>query len=165
MSRMIQLKQYATLVRKPSAWQFVVNDLPVIVLCVVSLVMAGMDDNPFGSLLFWVALTISICLVYRFLYLKRTIFQITSEQIIYEHGVFHRTRDYIELYRVVDYREDSNFVQQLFGIKTVKVFSGDHTTPCLNMMGMDRSDELIPTLRERVTYNRMRNGVYEITNR
>lgn len=162
---MIQLKQYATLVRKPSAWQFVVNDLPVIVLCIASLVVAGMDDNPLGSLLFWVALTISICLVYRFLYLKRTVFQITSEQIIYEHGVFHRTRDYIELYRVVDYREDSNFVQQLFGIKTVKVFSGDRTTPCLNIMGMDRSDDLIPTLRERVTYNRMRNGVYEITNR
>lgn len=159
------MRQYATLVRKPSAWQFVVNDLPVIVLCTVGLVMAGMDANPFGNLLFWVALTISICLVYRFLYLKCTLFQITSEQIIYEHGVFHRTRDYIELYRVVDYREDSNFVQQLFGIKTVKVFSGDRTTPCLNMMGMDRSDDLIPTLRERVTYNRMRNGVYEITNR
>lgn len=73
--------------------------------------------------------------------------------------------DIKKVQEVVDYREDSNFVQQLFGIKTVKVFSGDRTTPCLNMMGMDRTDDLIPTLRERVTYNRMRNGVYEITNR
>jgi hypothetical protein len=30
---------------------------------------------------------------------------------------------------------------------------------------MDKSDNLIPTIRERVTANRKRNGIYEITNR
>lgn len=156
---------YGTIRRKPSLWQFVVNDLPVLILTIVGLVVAGMDGYAFGNLLFWASLIIGICLVYRCFYLKRMVFYITPEQIIYEHGVFHRTRDYIELYRVVDFREDSNFMQQLFGIKTIKVYSGDRTTPRLDMTGMDRSDNLIPHIRELVNFNRRNSGVYEITNR
>lgn len=42
-----------------------------------------------------------------------------------------RTTHYIELYRVVDYEQQQNLLQLLFGIKTVFVLSRDRTNGCL----------------------------------
>lgn len=160
-----QLPHFDTLIRRPYALQFVADELPLMLLCTTGLAVSGMDEAPLGRLLFWFSFTIALCLAYRFFYMRLTVFRITAGQIIYEHGVFHRTRDYMELYRVVDFREDRNFMQQLFGIKTVWVYSGDRTIPCLRLIGMDNRDDLISMIRERMTYNRQKNGIYEITNR
>ena len=85
--------------------------------------------------------------------------------MIYEHGVFKRTRDYCELYRVIDFREESSFLQQIFGLKTVTIYSGDRSTPRLELIGIGSVDNIIPVIRERVTVNRRRHGIYEIANR
>jgi uncharacterized membrane protein YdbT with pleckstrin-like domain len=124
-----------------------------------------MDGVVIGNTLLWAATAIAVCLIYRLFYLRSMKFTIMAEQIIYEHGVFHKTRDFLELYRVVDFQEDSTFVQQIFSLKTVKIYSGDRSTPRLDLLGMDKDDNLIPTIRERVSANRKRNGIYEITNR
>lgn len=154
-----------TISRRPSVWQWLVNDLPAILLTIVGLGVAGTDEAPLQNVLFWACIAVGLCLVYRLFYIKSMVFYITPEQLIYEHGVFHRTRDYIELYRVIDFREDSSFFQQLFGIKTVKIFSGDRTTPRLDMTGMKRNDKLIEFIRPLVNFNRRNFGIYEITNR
>ncbi len=151
--------------RKPNFRQFLANDLPLTILCLAGLVVAGMDGIFLGNVLFWFSTAISICLVYRLFYLRSMSYTFTPEQIIYEHGVFKRTRDYCELYRVVDFKEESSFLQQIFGIKTVTIFSGDRSTPRLDLIGIDRSDNIIPAIRERVAFNRKRHGIYEITNR
>lgn len=160
-----QQPQFGTLTRRPSAWQWLVDNLLVILLCAGGLTVAGMDGMAMRSLLFWVSLLVALGLCYRLVYIKKTVYYITAEQLIHEHGVLHRTRDYIELYRIVDFREDSRFLQQLFGLKTVRVFSGDRTTPSLDLIGMESNDPLIPEIRIRVAYNKRRNGIYEITNR
>ena len=93
------------------------------------------------------------------------IYRITDEQLIYEHGVITRSSDYVELYRVVDFAERSNLLQQLCGLKTVSVHSGDRTTPRLDIIGMDMNNDLVPVIRGRVELNKRRKGIYEITNR
>ena len=50
-----------------------------------------------------VAVILFLYLVYRYLYVTRTVYVITSEQLKYECGVFSCSRDFIELYRVIDY--------------------------------------------------------------
>lgn len=160
-----QQPQFGTLTRRPSAWQWLVDNLLVLILCAAGLAVAGIDGMAMSHLLFWVSVFVALGLCYRLLYIKKMVYYITAEQLIYEHGVFHRTRDYIELYRIVDFREDSRFLQQLFGLKTVRIFSGDRTTPSLDLIGMDVDDILIPEIRIRVAYNKRRNGIYEITNR
>lgn len=160
-----QQAQFGTLTRRPSAWQWLVDNLLVLLLCVAGLAMAGMDGMALSNLLFGLSLLVALGLVYRLIYIKKTVYYITAEQLIHEHGVLHRTRDYIELYRIVDFREDSRFLQQLFGLKSIRVFSGDRTTPSLDLIGMDVDDPLIPEIRIRVAYNKRRNGIYEIANR
>ena len=93
------------------------------------------------------------------------VYRITSEQLIYEHGVIIRSSDYVELYRVVDFAERSNLLQQICGLKTVSVYSGDRTTPRLDIIGVGINENLVPIIRERVEQNKRRKGIYEITNR
>lgn len=120
---------------------------------------------PFKGLLLWLSVAMSLVLAYRFIYLKRMIYRITDEQLIYEHGVITRSSDYVELYRVVDFAERSNLLQQLCGLKTVSVHSGDRTTPQLDIIGMGINDDLVTVIRGRVELNKRRKGIYEITNR
>lgn len=145
--------------------QFLANDLPLTVLCLAGLIVAGMEGIFLGNVLFWFSLAIALCLVYRFFYLRSMSYKFTAEQMIYEHGVFKRTRDYCELYRVIDFREESSFLQQIFGLKTVTIYSGDRSTPRLDLIGIGSVDNIIPVIRERVTVNRRRHGIYEIANR
>lgn len=145
--------------------QFLANDLPLTILCQAGLIVAGMEGIFLGNVLFWFSLAIALCLVYRFFYLRSMSYKFTDEQMIYEHGVFKRTRDYCELYRVIDFREESSFLQQIFGLKTVTIYSGDRSTPRLDLIGISSIDNIIPVIRERVTVNRRRHGIYEIANR
>ncbi len=157
--------RFGTMIFRPRARQYLANDLIITIVCLAGLVVAGIDGVFMGNVLLWASLVIAVNLVYRFLYLRSMRFIITAEQFIYEHGVFHRTRDFMELYRIVDFREESSFLQQIFGLKTIQIYSGDRSTPRLDMVGMDMNDNLIPFIRERVGANRKRNGIYEITNR
>lgn len=157
--------RFGTMIFRPRARQYLANDLIITIVCLAGLVVAGIDGVFMGNVLLWASLVIAVSLVYRFFYLRSMRFIITAEQFIYEHGVFHRTRDFMELYRIVDFREESSFLQQIFGLKTIQIYSGDRSTPRLDMVGMDMNDNLIPFIRERVGANRKRNGIYEITNR
>ena len=119
-------------------------------------------------------------MLYGCLYLHKLSYIITSEQLIIQHGVLIRKSDYIELYRVVDFSENRGIVEQLFGLKTVSIFSGDRSNPKLDIFSIfsgDRSNpkldifgikeriDVVGIIRERVEYNKQRKGIYEITNR
>ena len=136
---------FGTMVFRPRARQYLANDLIITVVCLAGLAVAGIDGVFMGNMLLWASLTIAMCLVYRFLYLRSMRFIITEEQFIYEHGVFRRTRDFMELYRIVDFREESSFPQRIFGLKTIQIYSGDRSTPRLDMTGMDMRADLIPS--------------------
>jgi uncharacterized membrane protein YdbT with pleckstrin-like domain len=97
--------------------------------------------------------------------MSRMEFVITEEQIIFRHGLMVHSIDYLELYRVVDYQENRTALQQILGIKTLRVQSGDKNTPILDIIGLPVNTNIIPLIRERVEYNKTRSGVYEFTNR
>ena len=144
-----------TLQLRPRTLQFFIDNLPLLTLDLCGYACAGMDGMRFKGLLLWLSVAMSLVLAYRFIYLKRMIYRITDEQLIYEHGVITRSSDYVELYRVVDFAERSNLLQQLC----------DRTTPRLDIIGMDMNNDLVPVIRGRVELNKRRKGIYEITNR
>ena len=104
-------------------------------------------------------------MLYGCLYLKMLKFIISSEQLIIEHGVFRRKCDYIELYRVVDYGVNRDILEQLFGLKTVSIYSGDRTNPKLDIYGVKENIDVVSIIRERVEWNRQMKHIYEVTNR
>ena len=157
--------QPGTIQLRPRTVQFFIDNWPLLTLDLCGYACAGMDGMPFMGLLLWLSIAVSLVLTYRFIYLKRMVYRITGEQLIYEHGVIIRSSDYVELYRVVDFAERSNLLQQLCGVKTVSVHSGDRTTPRLDIIGVGINDNLVSVIRGRVELNKRRKGIYEITNR
>ena len=62
---------------------------------------------------------------------------ITKDELIFRHGIISRREEHLELYRVIDYSEKQNFLQLVFGNKTVKVISGDASDPILDFQWFD----------------------------
>lgn len=154
---------YQTIYIKPDWRQFVIDQLPSIIFAVVMFIVGGMDI-PFSSIFFCVALAFTFHAYYNYIYLRGMEYTITDQQLIYEHGVFTRNRDFVELYRIVDYDERGTFMQQLIGLKTISIYSGDRSTPKLDIIGVKEKSDLIDVLRERVSYNRSRMNIHEFAN-
>lgn len=97
---------------KPRPGQFVINELPWLILCPIGILYGGMEGNPLANLVSAASLLLMLLLIYRYVYLRRIRYYIGDEQLICEHGIFHRTVNYMELYRIVDFYEHQNFMQQ-----------------------------------------------------
>lgn len=161
---MTTVRRYHTFTLRPHPLQFVIDELILIVLCLSALAYGGMDGI-FSTEFMYVGLALFLFLLYKYVKLRRTIYTITGEQFRKAEGVFIRDDDYIELYRVVDFAEHKNLLQQIFGLKTITIFSGDRTTPKINVLGVKKSCDLVAIIRERVEYTKSQKPVYEITNR
>ena len=90
---------------------------------------------------------------------------ISKDKICQKHGVLSRQTDYIELYRVVDYRETQTFLQRLLGVKTVTIISTDKSDPEMLIKGVPAKTDLVDYTRKLVEQNKKQNHIYEITNR
>ena len=155
---------YEPVVMHPHWRQFLIDELPAMAAAAVLLIVGGLDGVRYHSVFFCIALDLLFKVYYRFVYLRGMVYTITGEQLVYEHGVFTRSRDYIELYRVVDYDESRSFLQLLLGLKTIVVHSGDRTMPRLRIIGIREGTDVVGCLRERVTYNRKRMHIHEFAN-
>lgn len=156
--------RFQSIVLQPHRIQFVIDELPAIIASVAGLIYGGLEERPFTAFAISVAVLLALVLLYRFIYLRRTRYYIGSEQIISKHGVLFRKTDYMEQYRIVDFVEHQSFMQQLCGLKTVRIFSTDRNTPQLDLVGIRRNLDVVTLIRERVEYNKLRKGIYEITN-
>lgn len=145
---------FQSIVLQPHAGQFVIDELPAIVLCCAAWVYGGMEGLPLTALAVSVAALLALVLLYRFIYLRRTRYHIGSEQLISRHGVLSRKTDYMEQYRIVDFVEHQNLMQQFCGLKTVRIFSMDRNTPRLDLVGIRHNFDVVTLIRERVEYNK-----------
>jgi len=157
-----------TLALSPSGLLFLCMEAVPMLACLAVWFVMGLDDfvpAAFRPLLIVVGVFLLLYLAMKFCYLKSMRYEISLQQLMFEHGVFNVSRDYVELYRVVDYGERRNFLQVLFGLKTVSIYSGDRTSPRLDILGVKKDVDLQSFIRERVEINKQNRSIYEITNR
>ena len=157
-------KPYEDVRIRPDWRQLLIDELMSILAAVVLLIIGGLDSVQYHSVFFCLALALGFKVYYRIVYLRTMLYTITGEQLVYEHGVFSRSRDYIELYRIVDFDEKRSFLQLILGLKTVVVHSGDRTMPKLLIIGIRERNDIVTPLRERVSYNRKRMNSHEFAN-
>lgn len=150
---------------KPHWIQYVIDQLPWIIIWVIVTLYAGDDTLPYKEYLMYGSVCMMCYLIWQAIELWRIEYVITGEQLIYKHGVLFHSADYMELYRIVDYQESRTPVQQLTGLKNILLLSGDRTLPRLRMVGIRGSSCILDEIRIRVEYNKKRRGIYEITNR
>jgi len=158
-------EQYQTLQYRPHPMQFLIDNLLWILFFAVAVIYVGAENIHYRPFTLSLSVFLGLYLLLDFVSLRKKLFVVTSQTLVYDRGIFYRNADFIELYRVIDFQERQSFLQQLFGLKTVIVYSGDRTTPQLFIPGVSHKEDLIGIIRERVEYNKTRRGVYEITNR
>ena len=144
-------QQFRTIRIHPDGAQIVCSEQPCLLLIVVLTILTGWDGllPEFTKIpLLSVIGCLLLYLLFRYMYITRMVFVIGGEQIMHEHGIFTTQRDYIELYRVVDF----------------SVFSGDRTSPRLDIIGVFEKDNIIQELRYRVEVNKTRRNIHEFTN-
>ena len=166
-------QRFPSLSIKPHRLQFFLDQFPLVILglalivghfCVLS------NDRTFMGLMWhygsmYANWGLAIYFVYQYLSFTRIRYVITQEQLIYMHGLIRHATDYMELYRVIDYNQGRGGLQQLFGLKTVVIYSGDRNTPVMEISGVREDVNVVGEIRRRVEYNKKVNHVYEVTNR
>lgn len=100
--------------------------------------------------------------IWRYLVVKCTVYEITSERIKHRHGVLNKTVNEMELYRIRDYQVQQPFWLRLVGCGNVVVISADRTTSELVIAAVENSEEMANTIRKLVEQSRRRRGVRDM---
>ena len=159
------IRRFRIITLRPHWGQYIISQGFMFLVSLVLFLVAGHEAITFKMPFLILGSVTTLMMFYGCLYLSKLQFIVSSEQLIIQHGIFHRTSDYIELYRIVDFCEQRCIMEQLFGLKTISIYSGDRTNPKLDIYGVQEKLDVVGIIRERVEYNKQRRGVYEITNR
>ena len=156
------------IILRPSINYWVITNCHLIAISIAILLFSNLFKvnevlQYVGTLL---ALGILIILFYRYINtLLCTKWIITEEQIHIHRGVFAKSIDYIELYRVYDYQERKSFVQTLINNTNIYIYSGDKSNPVLAIKGIKAGTDILIDIRSRVETQKQKKSIYEFTNR
>ena len=159
------VRRFNIITLRPHWGQYIISQGFMFLVSLVLFLVAGHDAITFKMPFLVLGTVTMLMTLYGCLYLSKLQYVISAEQLIIQQGVFHRTSDYIELYRIVDFSEQRDILEQFFGLKTISIYSGDRTNPKLDIFGVQEKVDVVGIIRERVEYNKQIKGVYEITNR
>jgi uncharacterized membrane protein YdbT with pleckstrin-like domain len=123
-----------------------------------------------GTLLGW--LTLALCLVgvgfviilVKWIQNLATTYEVTEDRLILRKGIFVKSIDEIELYRVKDIRIDFTLVNQWAGIGTISILSSDETTRAapLSIPDIENAQARREELRRLVDTARQKRRVREV---
>lgn len=89
---------------------------------------------------------------------------IEQEQIIVKRGVFIKTTNYMEMYRIYDFQKRQNIIEAAIGIMSITLLSRDLTNPTVKFIGIMNDDSVIPLIRDRVETEKQRKHIVEFNN-
>ena len=110
------------------------------------------------------SLILAVVLTVRYIMLTAVIWIVGNSTLSRIQGVFSRHTDYIELYRVVDYRETQTLLQKIWKVKTISIISTDKTDSLMCIYGVKATLPLVQIIRNRVEKCKQDKRIYEITN-
>ncbi len=105
-----------------------------------------------------------VIVIFRWFAVMSSLYELTAERLILRRGIFLKSIDEIELYRIKDVRMDFSLLNQMAGIGTICVTSSDETTRNreLNMRFVPKAKQRREMLRALVDAARRRRGVREM---
>jgi uncharacterized membrane protein YdbT with pleckstrin-like domain len=109
----------------------------------------------------WLIIPLGIILV-RWLQLKNTSYELTTERLRVRSGVFNRTMEELELYRLKDYRFEQPFWLRIFGKSNILITSSDMTTPRLDLLGVTDGEQVREQIRALVEARHKQQNVREV---
>jgi uncharacterized membrane protein YdbT with pleckstrin-like domain len=134
-----------------------------ILLGLAGIVLAVMGLAPLG--LYWLVLTAAALAMVAWKWFQNiaVAYEVTEERLIIRRGIFVKSIDEVELYRVKDVRINFTIVNQMADIGAISITSSDETTRGGNLVLRDvkRARERRETLRRLVDTARQKRRVRE----
>jgi uncharacterized membrane protein YdbT with pleckstrin-like domain len=103
-----------------------------------------------------------IYILCRWLAVRAHEYKLTTERLLTSQGVFSRSTDCLELYRVKDIRISQPFSIRLFGLENIELMTSDETTPLLIIDHIPASLHLSDKIRAQVESCRVAKGTREV---
>ena len=148
--------------------QFVAEDAGLIAIMAVLTgavpVIIRDYDRMMGIAMGSLAAFILIFLVLRYVMLVNVKWLVEEETLCRIKGIFSKQTDYIEMYRITDYKENQSFLQRIMGVKTVTGYSTDRSDEVTDIPGVPADMNLIGIIRDNVEKCRKEKRIYEIAN-
>lgn len=148
--------------------QFVAEDAGLIAIMAVLTgavpVIIRDYDRMMGIAMGTLAAFILIFLVLRYVMLVNVKWLVEEETLCRIKGIFSKQTDYIEMYRITDYKENQSFLQRIMGVKTVTLYSTDRSDEVTDIPGVPADMNLIGIIRDNVEKCRKEKRIYEIAN-
>ena len=89
-------------------------------------------------------------------------YSLTTERLICQQGVFHRSQDEVELYRIKDYTITAPLLYRWLGLADLVLITSDLTHPELVLKGITNAYRIKELIRTQVEVLRTQKGVREI---
>jgi len=100
--------------------------------------------------------------LYKAIIVKSLRYEITSERIRINSGIFSRKTSALEMYRVKDYTMEAPFFYRLFHLGNIYLTTSDHSTPLLSLKAIPQARKLMDDIRTQVEQRRDLKGVREV---
>ena len=112
-------------------------------------------------LLFWLVIPLFI-LLWQWLVIRNTVYELTSERLKLRSGVLNKHLDEVELYRVRDYKLEQPFFLRLVGLGNIVLQTSDRSHPRVRLRAIRGGEQLYERVRAAVEECRARKGVREL---
>ncbi len=89
-------------------------------------------------------------------------YELTSERLKHSSGVFSRSIEVLELYRVKDMRQELPFHFRIFGLGRIMLQTSDRSTPEVVLNAIHHSSEVADLIRRNVEAQRDKKRVREV---
>lgn len=113
------------------------------------------------GIFFWLVIPLFIIL-WKWLTVKNTKYELTTERIRTRYGVLNKQIDELELYRVRDYKLEQPFFLRLFSLSNIILQTSDKSHPQMILRAIPDGEKLREQLRTHIENCRTRKGVREI---
>jgi uncharacterized membrane protein YdbT with pleckstrin-like domain len=110
------------------------------------------------GLLFWLVIPVFIA-VWKWLVLRNTRYELTTERLRIRQGVLNKELDELELYRVRDYRLEQPFWLRLFSLGNITLRSSDTSHPVVVLRAIRNGESVREQIRTHVEDCRVKKRV------
>jgi len=132
------------------------------IVAIVLMASAAKLDGPMRTLVLVLLLLPVGIAIGRWLVTASLQYTLTDQRMILRRGVFSRSTDYVELYRVKDSHFTQTFIERLLGLGTIRLRTTQDSLPVVDLSGMNGPESLWNQIRTLVEARRDAKGVREI---
>ena len=100
--------------------------------------------------------------IIRWLKTRSTVYEVTTQRIIFHSGIFTKRREELEMYRVKDYTLVAPFLYRMFGLENLILRTSDRSSPDIVLHAVPKEEGLFDKIRAHVEAARDRKRVREV---